>query len=358
MTGCARRLNVNRAITVIHAALDRRAATILMSVMTLPEPEASRATSVIDSAALAYFLRVVEFGSINRAAENLGVSQPTLSRALQSLETQVGQRLLLRTHQGVTVTPAGELMAERSRPILAQIEQLQQTMGTDGVGRLAVGLPTSWGRLVTTPLAARLLERWPAMKLRVYDGINNHLREWMEQGLLDFGVMLSLEHVPASFESVPLVSEPLLLVGPALEGRACGSTIAMPALGSLSMILPGRPNTIRTLVENSMGRGNIAYRCAVEAETLGACLNLTRAGLGWTIMPRSAVTGAELDVSSAYPIAGLALTWDLCINRLRRHSRLVNEGVSELHVLVRRLVESGGWPDARLIGDPSLQLPA
>ena len=62
--------------------------------------------------------------------------------------------------------------------------------------------------------------------------------------------------------------------------------------------------------------------------------------------------GVELEGSSAHPIEGLALTWDLCINRMRRHSRLVNEAVSDLHVLVRRLVEDGGWPEARLIGEP------
>ena len=316
-----------------------------------PEQPVRDTGGVLDSATLAAFLRVVEFGSINRAAENLGVSQPTLSRALHGLEALVGQHLLVRTPQGVTVTPSGELMVERCKPILAQIELLQRDVASSGLGRLAIGLPTSFGRLVTTPLAARLLERWPAMKLRLYDGINNHLREWMEQGLLDFGVMLSLEHLPANFDSTPLVAEPLLLVGPALGGLPDGSPVELGTLGTLSLILPGRPNTIRSLVENSLQRCDIAYRCAVEAETLGACLNLTRAGLGWTIMPRSALAATEPTDAHAHPIIGMTLSWDLCVNRLRCHSRVMNEAMAELTALVRGLVARGQWPDAVLIAD-------
>jgi LysR family nitrogen assimilation transcriptional regulator len=308
----------------------------------------------IDSTTLAYFLRVVELGSINRAAENLGISQPTLSRALQYLEGALGQQLLIRTPQGVTVTPSGELMVERCKPILAQIEMLQVDVATSGAGRLSIGLPTSFSQVVTTPLAVRLLTRWPTLKLRLYDGIINHLRLWMEQGLLDFGVMMSLEPVPAHFESTPLVSEPLLLVGPSLVGPSLGEKphgpVRLESLGERPMILPGHPNTIRALVENTMIRRNMTYSCAAEAETLGACLNLARAGLGWTIMPRSALVRVDLGGLESSAIEGLNLTWDLCVNSSRRHSRLLTQAVQELTSVVRDAVRTGDWPDARMSG--------
>jgi len=55
---------------------------------------------------LEYFLRVAELGSINRAAKELGLSQPTLSRSLSQLEHDLGQQLVVRCRTGITITEA------------------------------------------------------------------------------------------------------------------------------------------------------------------------------------------------------------------------------------------------------------
>jgi len=145
------------------------------------------------------------------------ISQPTLSRALQLLEAAVGQQLLVRTPQGVHVTHAGEMMIELCKPIIAQLERLQDELSTDAGGRIAVGLPVSFNQPIAIPFVQQMTEQRPRLKLRLYEGINNNVRQWMEQGLLDFAMIISLERVPAHFDSTPLISDSLKLLGRDLE---------------------------------------------------------------------------------------------------------------------------------------------
>jgi Bacterial regulatory helix-turn-helix protein, lysR family len=75
---------------------------------------------------LEYFLRVAELGSINRAAKELGLSQPALSRSLSQLEQDLGQQLVVRCQTGITITEAGSILASRGLALL-QIRERRLT---------------------------------------------------------------------------------------------------------------------------------------------------------------------------------------------------------------------------------------
>jgi len=79
---------------------------------------------------------------------------------------------------------------------------------------------------------------------------------------------------------------------------------------------------IRVQVERAIRACGGSYRSAIEAETLTLCLELTRRGLGHTVMPESALFGRADDrpALTAVPIDGLDLVWSLCANRARGHS--------------------------------------
>jgi LysR family transcriptional regulator, nitrogen assimilation regulatory protein len=303
---------------------------------------------MIDSTALGYFLRVIELGSINRAAENLNISQPTLSRALRLLEAAVGQQLFVRTPQGVHVTHSGELMLDLCKPIVAQLERLQHELSTDAGGRIAVGLPTSLNQPITIPFVRQMAERRPHTKLRIYEGINNSLRQWMEQGLLDFAIIISLERVPEHFDSTPLISDSLKLVGRNLEHLEASGPVGLTELSKLSMILPGRPNLIRAMVENRMQRAGLNLRYTIEAEMPSSCLDLARAGLGSTILPGSGLYGKDLKGLQVCSIDGFGFVWSLCVSRARRHSRLLTTVVDEFRQIVRDRVSAGEWHGVHL----------
>jgi LysR family nitrogen assimilation transcriptional regulator len=306
----------------------------------------------VDARLLEYFLRTVEHGSINRAADELGLAQPSLSRWLSLLEHDLGTPLLTRTPRGIALTDAGALLVERSPAILHQIDLLRHEIGAKTGTQVAIGLPPSMHRVVTAPFVEACAADQPKVTLRVYEGINNALRRWMEDALLDVALIVSLERAPAHFEVTPLVREQMVLVGGARARLRIDRPVPLSRLAEAAIIMPGRPNVVRAFVENSMRRAGYRFASRIEAETLSLCIELSRRNLGHTPMPYSVVheqLGARAAISAA-PIKGLFLTWNICINRARAHTTGVRTIATALRAFVGEQIARGEWPCAELLG--------
>lgn len=299
----------------------------------------------LEARLLEYFLRVVELGSINRAAAELNLSQPSLSRWLSLLEREVGATLLIRTRQGIRTTDAGQLLLERVQPVLRQLHLLRDEIGQKASSQVTLGMPSSMQRVVTAPFADEILRNQPHIRMRVYEGINNAIRRWMEEGLLDAGVMVLTERAPDTFSTVPLVTEQLLLAGDSKAGLRLDMPVPLSRLGSVDFIHPARPNVIRMQVENAVRRAGYEYRNRFEAETLPLCLELARRGLGYTVIPSCGLHDELLQTGelTAAPIKNLSVTWALHINRSREHSVAVRALTAALRSFVVARVASGEW---------------
>ena len=305
----------------------------------------------MDARQIEYFLRVVEFGSINRAAADLRMSQPSLSRWLSILEHDVGTPLLIRTRQGIRVTDAGQSLMDGARPILRQLNILRDEIGKKASSQIVLAMPISMERLITAPFAERIMREQPHMKLRVYEGINNTIRQWMEIGAIDVAVMTPLEKAPESFRHVPLLREQLLLVGNREANLSLETPIPLSDLDKIDLILPGRPNVISSLVENSLRRAGFNYRNHFEAESLSLCLELTKRGTGFTVMPYCALyerIGENNDLSAA-PINELSVTWSLYLNLAREHAVSTRSLTDMLLQFVASNIATNEWRFAHLV---------
>ena len=138
---------------------------------------------------LEYFLRVAERGSINRAAKELGLSQPALSRSLSQLEHDVGQQLVVRCRTGVTITEAGSILAARGLALLREAGAIREELANDPAGRVVVGMPAALRHLVTLPALQVMRGRSPGTAVRVHEGFNVFLHDMMKHGLLDVAVI-------------------------------------------------------------------------------------------------------------------------------------------------------------------------
>lgn len=295
----------------------------------------------LDARRLEFFLRTVELGSINRAAAELNLSQPSLSRWLSILERDVGVRLLVRTRQGVRTTSAGEMLVERVRPILRQLNALRNEIGARASSQVTFGMPSAMQRLVTAPFVCQIARDRPDVSLHVHEGLNNAIRGWMEQGLIDAGVMLCTERVPDGFSTLPLVVEQLLLVGDKRANLKLDLPVPITTLGAVPVILPGRPNVVRAQIEHALRRAGCKYHSQFDADTPSLCLELTRRGLGFTVMPYCAVHGRG--EFTAAPIQELKVIWAMHVNRAREHSDTVRDFTKELRKYIAAQVNSGKW---------------
>ncbi|MBB5712924.1 LysR family transcriptional regulator [Sphingomonas xinjiangensis] len=141
------------------------------------------------------FVRVADSGNLSRAARELNLSQPSVSRIIGALEARLGTTLLLRTTRSISLTEAGSLYLERARYLLAEMEEAEQAArGIDslhGVVRLA--MPVLYGTRAVIPALATFLPRHPELRVEIVmsdarqnliaDGVDIAIR--LGVGLLD-----------------------------------------------------------------------------------------------------------------------------------------------------------------------------
>jgi DNA-binding transcriptional LysR family regulator len=118
---------------------------------------------------LAVFVRAAESGSFSRAARELGLSQPSVSRIIGELEARLGVTLLLRTTRRITVTDAGALFLDRAREILAEIEDAEDAArGVDSLrGIIRLALPVIYGTREIIPRLPKFLGSHPLLRLEM-----------------------------------------------------------------------------------------------------------------------------------------------------------------------------------------------
>jgi LysR family nitrogen assimilation transcriptional regulator len=304
----------------------------------------------MDSQVLEYFLRVAELGSINKAAADLHLSQPALSRHVASLEHEMGVMLFVRTQGGVKLTEAGKLLADRARPILRQLTILKGQVGDRAAGQLAIGIPPSWQNVFTSPLVERVVSQFPGIALRVHEGVSNVLRDHMLGGLLDLAIVPFEASPPNGYVQTPLIREPVLLVGPLDAGLKTSEPVSISRLDGIKMVLPGRPNVIRVQLENALLRKNFSFRVMVETDTLNLCLELAQKGIGYTAIPACTLFNNERSrLVSAAPIKGTYVTWALYENEARSHSEAVREGKRLVFSTVEERLKEGNWIGAERV---------
>lgn len=303
----------------------------------------------MDSRVLEYFLRTSELGSINRAAADLHLSQPALSRLIASLEHEMGTKLFTRASDGVRLTNAGKLLADRARPLLRHFNILKDQIAQTAVGQLAIGIPPSLEQVFTADFVQAMQAQCPDVNLRVFEGVSHILREHMLAGVLDLCVVPFDEATPTGYRQQPVVREPLVLVCQVGCGLAQHPAVALARLDGLRLVLPGKANVLRVHIEHSLVRKGLRFQLAVETDTLALCLTLTRVGVGSTVVPASALYGHKQGESLEWaPIKGLSTTWALFTNQARVHSQAVRQG----EALVSECLANGvlaGMPGAQIL---------
>lgn len=118
---------------------------------------------------MAVFVRVAESGSLSRAARELNLSQPSVSRIVGALEARLGVTLLLRTTRSMSLTEAGALYLDRARTLVAEMEEAEQAARSvdslHGVIRLA--MPVLYGSRAVIPALATFLTRHPDLRVEI-----------------------------------------------------------------------------------------------------------------------------------------------------------------------------------------------
>lgn len=169
---------------------------------------------IMDLDQLRYFLRVAERQNFTRAAEDLAISQPALSRSIQRLEEELGQPVFERKTRSIVLTEAGLLLQSRAQQVLTILEDTKAEITDDGQsGRVRVGAIPTIAPYFLPELLQSFSRAYPKATLIVQENTTDSLIKSCTQGEIDLAI-LALP-VPARYLEVEeLFKEELLLVLP------------------------------------------------------------------------------------------------------------------------------------------------
>lgn len=142
---------------------------------------------------LNYFIAVAECGSISKAAQKLFITQPNLSRQLQKLEEELGQKLLIRSNKSTELSDAGKLLYKRAKEITELASKTREEISSDSgelVGTVSIGGGESYAVELIARAAKETISDHPGIKFDFFSGDTDAVTDKLDKGLIDFGILI------------------------------------------------------------------------------------------------------------------------------------------------------------------------
>jgi DNA-binding transcriptional LysR family regulator len=249
----------------------------------------------MDLKQLRTFRAVAELGSLSKAADRLRAAQPALSRHIKLLEHELRVELFVRNGRGMLLTSAGRMLLDRTTGLVRQIEQVRddiQSASGSPSGRVILGLVPTVSAVLSGRFARRVITDFPQISLRIVESYGGHLVEWLHRGEMD----LAITYGPAVDLHLSVQSigrEDIAVVGPPGSGLNKLKQVDLKWLVQQNLILPSISHGLRALLEKAVARENLTLSAMIEADSYRAQISLMEEGLGYTLLPASAIR-AEL----------------------------------------------------------------
>lgn len=311
--------------------------------------------AAVDIRQLRYFVTIIDEGSFSRAAYRLHVAQPALSQHVRNMEAELGVELLFRSPQGIRATESGEMLARHARSILEQMEIARQDVRqgvSEPEGVVRFGMPGTVAQLLCLPLISEARRRYPKIKLCVAEAMSGFVLDWLRDGKTDVGILYR-EATDRTLAARHILSEDLYLIGSSKfsgERFAQGEPVSFLDVAGLPLILPSGSHGLRDLIEERALIEDVRLNTVIDIDTYSQIKLLVADGLGYSILPKSAVLPELRGGTLTAHLVGLpTLSRDLHLvcpsSRPRSNATRVIEALA--HSILVRLVEDGVWP-ARL----------
>lgn len=303
------------------------------------------------------FMQVASAGSVSRAAQELRLAQPALSRQIQKLEHELGVSLFARHGRGVRLTSAGSQLLERAEAIVQLVHETREEIKEDrspARGRFTLGVPPAAGRLLIPPFVERFQKAWPQTTLHMREGVTSSLLEWLVDKRVDLALLHNAPHMEALNIS-PILTERMLVVGPPIthgKSRKHPRSYRIRDLGNLPLILPNMAHSNRRLVEHAALEHGVRLRIKTEADSVAFAKAMVEKGLGYTILTYAAVQDELVrGTLTAYPITRPTLSTRVSIVTLgdRLTPKLTRDSGAMLDEVCRALVRQKIWAGAVLV---------
>ena len=232
----------------------------------------------MDIKELTNFIAIAENGSISKAARELHISQPPLTKQLQRLETELNVTLFERTSKGVTLTKKGRMFYRRALSLRAFSESIFSELNSKSESTINIGMISSSSAYSIMLIEKYLLENDDSFSIT--EGITFNLLELLEKHLIDLAIIRTPFDMNKFFEYVKLIDDELVVVGRPTFLNNDLEAIRFETLYSLPIIAARRwVSHIEKNMPESHGNLDFKYICddnrtALSFATKGLCVAL------------------------------------------------------------------------------------
>lgn len=239
------------------------------------------------------FYYVAQYRSLTKAAAVLGNSQPNLSRCMNQLEHSLGCTLLVRSHQGVTLTPEGERLyahvAVACRQLLLGEEEVAKAGGLEQ-GQVSLGVSETALHLFLLERLEKFHRDYPGIRLRISNHSTPQAIAALQSGLVDFAVVTTPTELPGSLREIQLHPFRDILIGS--RQTVVETPLTLDELGEYPLVCLGEGTGTRAFYQQFFADHGLPLRVEVEAATTDQVLPLVRYGLGVGFFPREMAQSA------------------------------------------------------------------
>lgn len=270
---------------------------------------------------MGYLVAVADTGSLTKAADLLGVAQPTLTQSLNKLEAELGGRLFERSRRGAVLTDAGRAIIDDVRASLALAESATmraKAIAGGKAGRLHIGFVTH-AVYEVLPSALRLLRsEFPGVEVVLSEMSNADQLEALDKRRIDLAMLHTPVALGGRVREKLIRRERLVAVLPASCPLGPDGRVGLRELAELGLVwFPERQlPLLRAAIVGAIRRAGYAPQIVQEANRSLTVISCVAAGLGASLLPQSAtvlqhrgVQFAEVRDGDALPHFELSVLW-------------------------------------------------
>jgi LysR family nitrogen assimilation transcriptional regulator len=284
----------------------------------------------MDLRGIRYFVQIADCGSITRAAGDLGVAQPALSRHMQSMEEELGMQLLVRLPRGVRLTGAGRQFLDHCRRALRELERGREELRADAGsprGQVIFGVSPTLGPLLVPGVVERVRRQCPQVALKIVEHFSTLLFDGLLTGRIDVA-LLTNPSATRALKLTPLISEPIVVLA-APQPKDARRFYTLAELSKTPVLVT---EAIRSIVDDQIGRYGARLDVEYEVNAVEAIGRLLLRGVGPAVMP---VSTFHPDIASghivAFPIADVNVHRSLMLAHLaERPTSAATDEVSQI----------------------------
>ncbi|MGC7411393.1 LysR family transcriptional regulator [Pandoraea pneumonica] len=290
---------------------------------------------------LKVFLAVAEHGSFSRAGEDIGLTQPAVSRCIRELEQELGLKLVDRTTREVTLTEVGASLSATLARVLDELESaLRDTHGLaeERRGRVRVAsAPTISANLMPECISA-CAARYPDITLMLRDQVQTLATDSVRHGEVDFGVIVASEGTD-DLVGEPIMVEPFLVVCDRSHRFAKQSQVTWKDLNGEKLVLLDYASGSRPLIDRALAEHGAYCQVAQEVGHAITVFRMVEAGIGISIMPALALPAMPGLPENGGRLVALPLVpqLDRTIMLVRRKNRTLSPAAQSVWELIQQI---------------------